>query len=171
MFSPSRHHHQPWRSRALSPYATAVSRRQSWAACVTVRVPFTAFSLWHDHNPIHCNLLAQGKSLIRGPSPEHERCSWEKDTRKRFLCGETSTAPAQRRPWVLSVFVFFISVTLMIYMYVTYTFVCVLRHIYPFFLAVDIQHFFFFFVFFLSFLSFSVSPSLFLFRSFCPFVF
>ena len=44
-FSPSRHHHQRWRWRALSAYSTAASWRQSRAACVTVRAPFTAGSL------------------------------------------------------------------------------------------------------------------------------
>ena len=44
-FSPSRHHHQTWRLRALSPDATAASRCQSRAAFLTVQAPFTAFSL------------------------------------------------------------------------------------------------------------------------------
>ena len=43
-FSPSRHH-QTWRRRALSPYATAASRHQSWAACATVQAPFNACSV------------------------------------------------------------------------------------------------------------------------------
>ena len=44
-FSPSRHHYQTCRWRALSPYATAASQRQSRASCVTVQAPFTACSL------------------------------------------------------------------------------------------------------------------------------
>ena len=36
-FSPSRHHHQTWRWRALLPYTTAASRHQSRAACVMVQ--------------------------------------------------------------------------------------------------------------------------------------
>ena len=44
-FSPLRHHLQTWRWLALSSYATAASRGQSWAACVTVQAPFTACSL------------------------------------------------------------------------------------------------------------------------------
>ena len=45
MFSPSRHRHEMCRWRALWPYATAASRRQSRAAGVTVQAPVTTCSL------------------------------------------------------------------------------------------------------------------------------
>ena len=63
-FSPSRHHHQTWRWRALSPYATAASRRQSRAACVTVLAPFTAFVCDKTKTPEQCS--CSGKAPVFG---------------------------------------------------------------------------------------------------------
>ena len=82
-FSPSRHHHQTWRWRTWSTYATAASRRQSRAACVTVLAPFIIFSLSHDHNPIAMCLLRESPCFA-GRFPEHGHCSGKKKTRKRF---------------------------------------------------------------------------------------
>ena len=90
-FSPSRHH-QTWRWCALLPYATAVSQRQSRATCVTAQAPPTAFICDMTITPLHfaCSgkvpvLLALSIALgQKQPST--------------FLCGETSTAPEQRRP-------------------------------------------------------------------------
>ena len=96
-FSPSRHHHQTWRWCAWLPYATAASRRQPRAACVTVQAPFTACSLWHDHNPIR-SLLAQGKPVFLRAVYLSMSIARQQNSRQRFLCGETSTAPEQRRP-------------------------------------------------------------------------
>ena len=80
-FSPTWHHHQtttgPLRWRALSPYDTAASRRQSRIACVTVQPPFTACSLWHDHNPTAVCLLRESPCFA-GRFPEHEHCSGKK---------------------------------------------------------------------------------------------
>ena len=80
-FSPILHHHQTmtgsWRWRALSPYATAVSQRQTLAACVTLQAPFTACSLRHDHNPIAVCLLRESPCFA-GLPPEHEHCSRKK---------------------------------------------------------------------------------------------
>ena len=85
--SPTRHHHQAttgsWRWRALSPYATAASQRQSRAACVTVQAPFTACSLWHDHNPIAVCLLRESPCFAGRP-PGHEHCSGNKIAVKFF---------------------------------------------------------------------------------------
>ena len=76
-FSPPRHHHQTWRWCGLPPYATSTSRRQSRAACVTIQAPFTACSLWYDHNPIAVCLLRESPCFA-GRSPEHEHCSGKK---------------------------------------------------------------------------------------------
>ena len=74
-FSPSRHHHRTWRWHAWSPYATAASRHQSRAACVTVQTPFTASSLSFEHNQPHSLQFTHGKPLLFcWASPEHEHC-------------------------------------------------------------------------------------------------
>ena len=80
-FSPILHHHQTmtgsWRWRALSPYATAVSQRQTLAACVTLQAPFTACSLRHDHNPIAVCLLRESPCFA-GRFPKHKHCPGKK---------------------------------------------------------------------------------------------
>ena len=93
-FSPSRHHHQTWRWRALSPYATAASRSQSRAACLTVQAPCIAFSRPKPQSNAH----AQGKPLFSEGIPWARTLLWEIKSRQRFFCGETSTNPEQRRP-------------------------------------------------------------------------
>ena len=73
-FSPARPHHQTWRWRGLSPYATAPSRSQSRDACLTVQAPFTAFSLTKPKP--QCN--ARESPCFRRAYPGHEHCSGEK---------------------------------------------------------------------------------------------
>ena len=93
-FSPLRHHRQMWRWRALWPYSTAVCRHQSFAACAMVKAPVTAWSLWHDHNPIYdCSFLAQESHCMRALLL---RISIALETvlpSRFFLCGKISTAP------------------------------------------------------------------------------
>ena len=93
-FSSSWHHHQTWRWRALSPYATAASRSQSRAACLTVQAPCIAFSRPKPQSNAH----AQGKPLFSEGIPWARTLLWEIKSRQRFFCGETSTNPEQRRP-------------------------------------------------------------------------
>ena len=79
--SPTRHHHQTttgsWRWRALSPYATAASRRQPRVACVTVQAPLTACSLRHDLNPFSVCFLRESPCFACC-LPEYEHCSGKK---------------------------------------------------------------------------------------------
>ena len=64
MFSPSRHHQQTWRWRALSPYTTSASRSQSRAACLTVQAPFIAFLCDKTKTPEQCS--CSGKAPVFG---------------------------------------------------------------------------------------------------------
>ena len=81
--------------------------------CVTVQAPFTACSPWYYHSPVGgcCSgkTIAVSRAVYLGMS-----IALEKNSRQRFLCGETSTAPEQRRLEAVVFFCFFVISELLI---------------------------------------------------------
>ena len=96
--------------RALLPYATAASRRQSRAACVTVQAVQAPLP------PVLCGMtitplqfVCTGKAPVLRAVYLIMSIALEKNSRQRFLYGETSTAPEQRRPEAIVLCFCFIS--------------------------------------------------------------
>ena len=96
MFSPSRHHHQTWRWRALSPYATYGGASESVPGCLFdgTGTLYRLFSVTRlkPQTRVH----AQGKLLFSEGIPWARALLWEIESRQRVLCGETSTDPKHR---------------------------------------------------------------------------